>query len=419
MRNFILTPPQIALAAGALVILAGGIGFGVANWSRPAPAATSASPPAAARRILYWYDPMIPQEHHSGPGKSSMNMTLIPKYADDAAQGAGVRIDPAAQQNLGVRLATARTGVLAQSIVAPGVIDYDQRGLAVVQARAAGFVQRVYGRAPGDIVRAGAPLADVLVPEWGGAQNEYLAVRRTGDRPLIDAARQRLMLLGMSPAAITAVERSGRAHPVTTITTPVGGAIRTLDVRAGMNVTAGETLAEVNWTSTVWVTASVPQAQSGTLVAGRVASLTVDAYPGETFAGRVSAILPEAQGDSRTVQVRVEVANRGDRLRPGMFATLSLPSATARPAVLVPSEAVIRTGQRVLVMVAQADGRYQPREVTVGREQAGQTEILAGLSDGEQVVASGQFLIDSEASLSDVAPRNEAQTAAAAAGAPR
>ncbi len=413
MSQVTITRGRLLGVAALLALAAGGIGFTMAEWRGGAPEGASLRPPA--RKILYWYDPMIPAEHHDGPGLSSMGMQTIPRYADEAGGGAsppGISIDPSASQSLGLRTVAVRRGSLASSLTATGTIDFNQRDVAIVQARAAGFVQRVYGRAPGDVVGAGAPLADILVPEWGGAQAEFLAVRRTGNAALTQAARQRLVLLGMPSGTIASVERTGRPHNVVTISTPTGGVIKTLDVRTGMTMTAGQTLAEVNGLGTVWLNAAVPEAIAGPLKPGQSVQATLAAFPGKTLSGRVSAILPQTQADSRTLTVRIELPNRGGRLRPGMFATVSLGGST-QPALLVPSEALIRTGKRTLVMLALDKGRYRPAEVQTGREAGDDTEILAGLSEGEKIVASGQFLIDSEASLSGVKARPIGGAAAA------
>jgi Cu(I)/Ag(I) efflux system membrane fusion protein len=347
---------------------------------------------------------MIPMEHHSGPGKSSMNMTLIPKYADETPGAAGVQIDPARTQNLGVRLATAERGSLSSGVIATGVIGFNERDVAVVQAKAAGFVQRVYARAPGDTLTSGAPLADLLIPEWGGAQGEFIAVQRTGDPPLIRASRQRLALLGMPPSLIEAVEKTGHVRNVVTVSTPTGGVIKTLGVRNGMSVMAGQTLAEINGLSRVWLNAAVPEALAGQIRPGESVTATLAAYPGETFNGRVTAILPQTDASSHTLTARIDLPNPRGRLKPGMFASAQF-GGMNQPALLVPSEAVIRTGTRSLVMIAQPGGRYAPAEVKIGRESGGKTEVLAGLSEGEKVIVSGQFLIDSEASLSGIPAR--------------
>ena len=299
------------------IALSGGIGFGIARWTAPAAAPESGpkSADAGKRRVLYYFDPMVPTQHFDKPGKSPfMDMELEPKYAGEGDAGAGdpaggapaVTIDPALAQNFGMRVVAVTRGPLSQSVTATGVVDFNQRDVAVVQARSGGFVGRVYARAPGDVIAAGAPLADLLVPEWGGAQGEYLAVRRTGDGPLIRASRQRLALLGMSPGMIKAVERSGRVQNSVTITAPTSGVIRTLGVRSGMTVSAGQTLAEVSGIGTVWVNASVPEAQAAQVRIGNVARVSFAAFPGEPLSGKITAILPEAERTSRTLSVRIK-----------------------------------------------------------------------------------------------------------------
>ncbi len=388
----------------AIALAAGAGGYWLGHSSSPGTVTGAGS----ERKILYWYDPMVPAEHYDNPNSlSSMGMKTIPKYADEGAATAtapGVSIDPAVRQSLGLRVVTAEIGTLPSSVTVTGTIDFNQRNVAIIQARSGGFVTRVYGRAPGDVIGVGAPIADLQLPEWGGAQGEYLAVRRLGRPDLTEAARQRLRLLGMPEQLIAQVERSGRTSGVLTITSPIGGVIQTLDARQGVTLVAGQTLAQVNGIGTVWVNAAVPQAQAGLVRVGQRAKVTLAALPGQSLAGRVIAILPTAQVDSRTITVRIELANRGGMLRPGMFATVVL-GDEGHPGLLVPSEAVIRTGARNLVILALADGRYRPAEVRLGREDGGKTEILAGLAPGEKVAASGQFLLDSEASLSGIPAR--------------
>jgi Cu(I)/Ag(I) efflux system membrane fusion protein len=390
----------------AAVLIAGGGGYWLGQ--RGGDAIPAAATSADGRKILYYYDPMFPNQKFDKPGKSPfMDMQLEPKYADEAgasSAASGVSIDPSAMQNLGIRVVEAKMGSLAATLNVTGSVDFNQRDVAIVQARSGGFVSHVYARAPGDVIRAGAPIADVQLPEWGGAQTEFLAVKRLGKPELTAAARQRLRLMGMSDGLISGVERSGRTNGTISITTPISGVIQTLDVRSGMTLSTGQTLAQVTSISTVWLNAAVPEAQAGAVRIGQSATATLTAFPGETFGGRIIAILPTAQADSRTLTVRIELVNRGGRLRPGMFAQVAL-GGDARPALLVPSEAVIRTGTRTIVMLATGDGRYHPAEVRAGREGGGQTEILEGLAVGEKVVASGQFLLDSEASLTGIAVR--------------
>jgi Cu(I)/Ag(I) efflux system membrane fusion protein len=331
-----------------------------------------------------------------------MDMQLIPQYADAAADSAAISIDPSLTQNLGLRLATVTRGVLASRLDVVGVLAFNERDVAVIQSRTAGFVERVYARAPGDVLQANAALADILVPEWAAAQEEFLALQRSGDADLLAAARQRLRLTGMPAALITQVERSGKVQPTLTLTSPIGGVLQELNVRTGMTVAAGETLARVNGLSSVWLAVAVPESEAGSIVVGQTVEARLPAFPGTVLNGTVSAILPETNPDSRTIRVRVELPNPAGRLRPGLTAQVRLSRSTEQSVLWVPSEALIRTGRRVLVMLAEDAGRYRPVEVQPGQENEGKTVVLKGLEEGQKVVTSGQFLLDSEASLKGI-----------------
>lgn len=233
---------------------------------------------------------MYPQQKFDKPGKSPfMDMQLVPRYAEgQGAQGDGaaVRIDPSLTQNLGLRLTSVTRGVLASSVDAVGVLAFNEREVAVVQLRTAGFVERVYARAPGDLLKANAALADILVPEWAAAQEEFLALKASGDAALLAAARQRLRLSGMPAALIAQVERSGKVQPNLTLTSPIGGVLQELNVRQGMTLAAGETLARVNGLNSVWLAVAVAESQAGSLVAGQVAEARLPAFPGRSSRAR-------------------------------------------------------------------------------------------------------------------------------------
>ena len=384
----------------ALVLLGLGAGYGLAQFHSVASVAPKDDKPA-----LYWYDPMYPQQKFDKPGKSPfMDMQLVPRYAEGtaAADTPAVQIDPRQTQNIGVRLASVSRGVLTSTLELSGILAFNDRDVAVVQARAAGFVERVYARAPGDVLKAGAPLADLLIPEWATAQEEFLSLRHSGDSGLIAAARQRLRLSGMPTGLIQQMERSGRVQSVLTVTSPLSGALQSLEVREGMTLAAGQTLARINGLDQVWLQVAVPEAQGSTLAVGQTVQSRFVGLPCKTVDGTISAILPATAMDSRTVQVRVELPNPDGNLRPGMTAQVRLAQTSGQAVLQVPSEALIRTGKRVLVMLAEEGGRYRPVEVEVGVENQDQTVILGGLQEGQQVVASGQFLLDSEASLSGI-----------------
>ncbi|WP_256657934.1 efflux RND transporter periplasmic adaptor subunit [Pseudomonas sp. 2FG] len=397
-----------ALLAGLAATLGVAGGYWFAQQRMDGMPGAAAEPGASAqdqRPVLYWYDPMYPQQKFDQPGKSPfMDMQLVPQYADAAADSAAVSIDPSLTQNLGLRLATVSRGALASNLEVVGVLAFNERDVAVIQARTAGFVERVYARAPGDVLTANAALADLLVPEWAAAQEEFLALKRTGDAGLLTAARQRLRLTGMPAALIAQVERSGKTRPILTLTSPIAGVLQELDVRAGMTVATGDTLARVNGLSSVWLAVAVPEAEAGTIAIGQAVEARLPAFPGAVLGGTVSAVLPETNPDSRTVRVRVELPNPDGRLRPGMSAQVRLNRSTEQSLLWVPSEAVIRTGRRALVMLAEDGGRYRPVEVQLGRESEDKTVVLQGLEEGQQVVASGQFLLDSEASLKGLLP---------------
>jgi Cu(I)/Ag(I) efflux system membrane fusion protein len=362
--------------------------------------------PSAERKVLYWYDPMYPQQKFDKPGKSPfMDMQLVPKYADEAEAGT-VAISPQVVQNLGVRTIEAKTGSIESRFEAVGSVAYNERGVVQLQARATGFVEKLHARAPLDAVREGAPLVEILYPEWTGAQEEFLFLLKSGS-PLAAAARQRLVLLGMSEAEIVAVEREGKARARVMLRAPISGVVAELGVREGMTVMPGAPLFKLVDLSTVWVNAEVPETQAAWLRPGSVVEARVAAYPDAAFHGVVGAILPEVTSATRTVRARIELANPGARLKPGMFATLVFRARRGAAAVLVPSEAVIRTGTRDVVVVALGDGRFRATQVEVGAEAGGQSEIRRGLAAGDKVVLSGQFLIDSEANLTGTLARLE------------
>ena len=413
-RNLIL-----ALAAASLL---GAAGYGL-YWvgmnrgmkiteSTPGVAPAGGGPQQkvpADKKILYWHDPMAPGQKFDKPGKSPfMDMQLVPVYADGNGDEGSVTISPRVQQNLGVRTAEVTTGTLAAAVEAVGTVAFNERDQAVVQARSNGFVEKLHVRAPLDPVRKHQPLAELYVPEWVAAQEEYLSVRRmTGTRleALVDGARQRMRLVGMTEQQIRLVETTGKIHSRLTVSAPISGVVAELGAREGMAVMAGATLFRINGLDTVWVNAEVREAQASEVRPGNLVEARTSALPGATFKGRVNAILPEVNPVTRTLKARVELANPNGKLVPGMFATVNFAPAARKEALLVPTEAVIRTGNRSVVIVAQGDGQFAPVDVEIGMESGGRTEIRNGLEAGQKVVVSGQFLIDSEASLRGTATR--------------
>lgn len=418
---------HVVLGLSLIAVLGVGIGagWGLSQWRAGGPHGTADAAPAAPastseRKVLYWYDPMVPTQKFDKPGKSPfMDMQLVPRYADEGegSEAAALAVSAQAQQALGLRLASVERRPLGAVVDMVGTVQLNERDVSIVQARTAGFVERVYARAPGDVVAAGAPLVDVLSPEWLGAQQEYLAVKATGDAALTQAARQRLVLLGMPAGVIDQLERSGQPAMLHTITAPAGGVITELMVRSGMSVAPGMTLARINGLATVWLEAALPQAQAAQMQPGQPVEARFPALPGEVVQGRIAAVLPEGNLETRTLRVRIELPNRAQRLKAGLFAQVTVRGAE-RPALVVPAEAVIRTGKRNLVYLSEQPGRFRPVEVQLGEQVGEHIVVLGGLTEGQKVVASGQFLIDSEASLQGVMARAAAAPASAATSAP-
>lgn len=399
----------LALLAAGLVT-AGGVGLyriGMARGMTMA-AAAPANAAGTGKQVLYWHDPMVPGQKFDKPGKSPfMDMPLAPVYADDAGDQGSVSISARVQQNLGIRTAAVTKGPMSASFEAVGSVAYNERDVALVQARSNGFVERLHVRALFDPVRKGQPLAELYVPEWVAAQEEYLSVKRMpgAGAALLDAARQRMRLVGMSDDQIRLVESTGTTHSRMTVSAPISGVIAELGAREGMAVTTGAALFRINGLGTVWVNAEVPESMAATIRPGTTVAARTAALRGTIFKGKVNAILPEVNAATRTLKARIEVANPSGRLVPGMFASISFSVPAAREALSVPSEAVIQTGTRSVVMVLQGAGRFKPVEVDIGTEANGRSEIRTGLEAGQSVVVSGQFLIDSEASLKGTSTR--------------
>ncbi len=369
------------------------------------------------RPVLYWYDPMVPQHHFDKPGKSPfMDMDLVPKYASENASDedapTDVKISAQVTQNIGMRKAVVERIALVSVIEATGLLAFNERDVTLEQVRSGGLVERVWPLAPGDVIDAGQPLVELLVPEWSAAQAEFLVLRADGDPVLVDAARERLRLQGMSIALIDELEKSGRARQNFILKSSRTGMLESLDVRSGMTLMTGQTLARIQGISSMWLEVAVPESRASAVQVGGHAQVQLAAYPGKTIEGKITAVLPTLAAASRTLRVRIEIPNPLGQLRAGMSAQVRLESSAGEFALAVPTEAIIRTGKRAVVLTVQEEGRYAPVEVELGREIDDRTVVTAGLQESQKVVASAQFLLDSEASLSGVLAR----TAIAAPG---
>ena len=394
-----------------IVLVAALIGAYWAGTTRSGSQQTSGAPPASMhRKILYWYDPMVPEQHFNHPGLSPMGMQMVPKYADETggAEPGVVRIDPRVVENLGVRTTVVKIAPLNETVRVPATVAWDPRESVTISARVSEILDRLYVRAPFDTVKKGEPLAEVLAPEWSAAAAEYRAlanVQSTDARSLRAAARQRLRVLGMSDGEIAGL-RDGHAQIV--LRAPINGVVAQLPVKQGEQVAAGAPLMTLNGLDHVWVEADVPQAQIGGIAAGTPITVTVSTLPGKVFKGEVQAVLPDVDPATRTQRVRIELPNPHHELAPGMFAEVAIHASTGTAHPLVPDGAVIATGEATRVIVAEGQGHFRAVPVETGHSANGETAILSGLHGGERIVTSGQFLIDSEASLSGALQRLDA-----------
>lgn len=377
--------------------------------------------PKTGRKVLYWQDPMVPGPKFDKPGKSPfMDMQLVPVYADHAADEGKVSISPRTAQNLGIRIVAVAEGQMAMGVETVGAVAIDERTITAVQSRVSGYIEKLYVRAQYDPVQRGQPLVDIYAPEWLSAQDEYLTLKRAsqpGADTLADAARERLALLGISDQQIRRLEQTGEANPRVTLYAPDSGIIWELGTRDGSAVSPGMTLFKFASLRNVWVNAEVPETQTALVMPGARVIARAAAYPERSFKGRVTLILPDVHPVTRTIKARIEIENPQRLLKPGMFARLVFGARDQR-GLMVPTEAVIYTGKRSVVILAEGDGKFRPVEVVTGSDSADMTEIRKGLQAGQKVVASGQFLIDSEASLTGVLARmNDAHAVQPAEGA--
>ena len=396
---------QLSLLAvfAATALVAGGFYAGRRTAS-PESSVTAASMTASGastgdRKVLYWHDPMVPAQRFDKPGKSPfMDMQLVPVYADEAGT-TGVNVSPAVQQNLGLRAATVKRADASSSFDAVGTVQFDERLSTVVQTRVAGYVERLAVRAPMEQVRKGQALATVFAPDWLAPQNELLALERAGvSEDLVAAARQRMRAMSIPESLIRRSEETGTAQARFTLGAPDSGVVVELDVREGAAVTPGMTLFRIAGLEKVWAVAEVPEAQAVHLSKGQKVKAALEADPAQTFEGELAELLPQVSSTTRTLQARFEVDNRSGQLTPGMLLRLRV-AGPSSSRLVVPAEAVIRTGTRTVVIVRRDSGSFEPRNVQLGADLGDTVEVAQGLTEGEQVVASGQFLIDSEASL--------------------
>ncbi len=388
----------------------------VPKYAEEAPA-----PAAAQKKVLYWYDPMKPEVHFDHPGKSPfMDMQLEPKYAEEVpAAGAGapppgfsvVKIPLERRQEIGVTTAKVEKREIGGAIETNGVVAEDEGRLNAVNAKFGGYIEKLYVDRTGQPVRRGQPLLSVYSPDLVATERELLlavenARRLSSASPqaasdassLLSATRQRLRLWDIPDSEIERIEKSGQVSKTLTLSSPVSGVVLKKDAVAGLAIMPGMPLYTIADLSTVWVLADVYQSEMAMVAPGYAAVVSASFLPGETFRGRIDFVYPTLTEETRTVKVRLVIPNPKGLLKPGMFVRVSV-SGKAREALAIPRSALIQTGERQIAFVEQSAGVFAPREMKTGVQGKDFVEVLSGLSQGETVVTSANFLIDSESRI--------------------
>jgi membrane fusion protein, copper/silver efflux system len=374
----------------------------------------SGSTPGGRGKVLYYRDAMNPSHTSDKPGKAPDGMDLVPVYEGEAASAGAVKIDPTVVQNIGVTTEVVTKRALTKEIRASATIDMNETANSIVNTKIMGWVEKLYIDYTGQQVRKGAPLLDLYSPDLVSTQEEFLqAVRylnglsaqtspeaRKGAEDLVESSKRRLANWDISPGEIDAMVQRGTPKKTLTIVAPVTGVVMEKMVVAGQNVMPGMALYKIADLSTVWAMAEVYQDDLPFVKTGARADITLQALPGRTFPGRISFISPVLDMTSKTASIRIEVRNTPDlQLKPQMFASAVIASPVRAEGVAVPSQAVIHTGTRDIVIVALGSGFFKPQEVKLGVSAGEYVQVLQGLGEGQTIVTSSQFLIDSESNL--------------------
>lgn len=377
-----------------------GIAIGVAAALLLRDGGETAATAEGERKPLYWVAPMDPNYKRDKPGKSPMGMDLIPVYADGEGKDSPgtVRISPEVINNLGVRTAEVERGFFDSEVRTVGHVQYDEEQLVQIHPRVEGWIEKLYVDAEGDPVRGGQALYTLYSPTLVNAQEELVLALKHDNRTLIDAARERLRALQLPRGAIEELIRSRRIQRNVTVHAPRSGVVDKLNVREGVFVKPGMPLMSIAALDQVWVIGEIFERQAALVNPGDPVTMQLDFLPGQGWSGSVDYVYPTVDEKTRTARVRVRFDNRDGRLKPNMFARLTIRAHRGDKTLLIPKEALIRTGGEPRVVLALGDGRFKSINVQTGRMGPQQVEILSGLKQGERIVTSAQFLIDSESS---------------------
>ena len=353
----------------------------------------------AEKEVLYWVAPMDPGFRRDEPGKSPMGMELIPVYANDGPDDDAVYINPAVEQSLGVRTSKAERRSLFRKVEATGYVGFDETRISQINLRTEGWIERLLVKNEGERVKKGQPLFDFYSPQLVNAQKEYVQAKRRNDARLLSATEEKLLALGMENADIRRLAKTSKVSNTVQVLAPQDGTVTSLNVKEGMFVEPATEIMSLADLSSVWLQAEVFESQADWVAESQSAEARLNYMPGEVFSGRVDYVYPVLDPITRTLQVRLRFDNPGERLKPNMYARVTIFGKSHPGALSIPREALIRGQEVDRVVIALGKGSYTVYEVMTGIESGNWIEIIAGLDEGDVVVTSAQFLIDSEASL--------------------
>ena len=363
------------------------------------------------REILYWVAPMDPNFRRDQPGKSPMGMDLVPVYADAAdADVDTVKIDPTVVQNLGVRTERVANSPLHRTINTVGYVEYDENALQHIHTRVDGWVEKLSVKAEGDPVESGQVLFEIYSRTLVNAQQEYLMAKAAAQSALVEASKERLESLGMTANELSALDQTEQVNQRVKVFASANGVVGMLGIREGVFVTPATHVMSIADLERVWILAEVLERQADLVEVGQKATFEVDAKPGRKFHGQVEYIYPDLDPISRSLKVRIGYAGQDDVFRPNMFARVNIVVEGKRGVTHVPRSAVIRGGLSDRVVLVLGEGRFRSAPVMVGMEAGDRIEIVRGLTKADQVVVSGQFLIDSESNIEAALARFDAKS---------
>mgnify|MGYP001819067240 FL=1 len=358
--------------------------------------------------ILYWVAPMDPTYRRDEPGKSPMGMDLVPVYGETGADSDAVHISAAVEQSLGVRTSKAERRSLSRKVVATGYVGFDESRVSQINLRTEGWIERLLVKNEGERVKKGQLLFEFYSPQIVNAQKEYVQAKRRNDAQMLSATEEKLLALGIVQADIQRLAKTSKVTNTVQVLAPQDGTVTSLNVREGMFVKPATEIMSLADLSSVWLQAEVFESQTDWVLESQSAEARLNYMPGEVFSGRVDYVYPVLDPKTRTLQVRLRFDNPNERMKPNMYAQVTIFGKSHPGALSIPREALIRGQDTDRVVVAIGDGNYTVREVMSGIESGGWLEIIAGLEAGDEVVTSAQFLIDSEASLAGSIQRLDA-----------